>query len=240
MWPALVAAGAQVAGGLISSSGQQNANAANVAMARETNNFNAFEAQKNRDWQERMSNTSWQRGVADMRAAGLNPALAYQQGGAGTPSGGSASGVSTRLDNARAPIGSAIANGISTAVDVANQVKQGKVLEATAANQKAQAYTNAMEGSLKALDNARLSDDDIQNLLKRTVAANVKNIETSATEHMARAGAENATAAYTQQTTGQQRMTPGWQKTVQPWINDAKGAAQLLRTFIAATDPLIN
>lgn len=52
--------------------------------------FNAEQRRINREWQERMSNTQYQRAVADMKRAGLNPALAYQQGGAGTPSGASA------------------------------------------------------------------------------------------------------------------------------------------------------
>lgn len=58
------------------------------------NAFNSEEAQKNRDWQEYMSNTSYQRATADMQAAGLNPALLMGRGssGASTPSGSVASG----------------------------------------------------------------------------------------------------------------------------------------------------
>ena len=58
--------------------------------------FSLSSAQANRDFQERMSNASYQRVMDDMRKAGLNPMLAYSQGGASVPVGDR---KSTRLNS---------------------------------------------------------------------------------------------------------------------------------------------
>ena len=67
-------------------------------------NFNSTEAMKNREWQEYMSNTAYQRAVEDMKKAGLNPILAFQNGGASTPGGsaGTISGASMGAPSASA------------------------------------------------------------------------------------------------------------------------------------------
>lgn len=84
------AAGAlgSVVSSFIGAGAQDRANAANLE-----------DASRNRSFQERMSNTAWQRGTADMKLAGINPMLAFSQGGASSPSGSTGSSSGFTPDN---------------------------------------------------------------------------------------------------------------------------------------------
>ncbi len=95
--------GPLVAGGMGLIGGRQ-ANTANLQEAARDREFQSAEAGKSRtftsaeakrqmDFQERMSSTSWSRAIKDMEAAGMNPALLYQQGGASSPGGASGAGA---------------------------------------------------------------------------------------------------------------------------------------------------
>lgn len=115
MWGAIIGAATSAVAALASSISNRRFQKKTM---REQNEFNSNEAQITREWNQQMDNTKYQRQVADMQAAGVNPALAMS------------GGVTTQAtSNATASSGSGIPGGLdlSSVMEMAVQMSQLKL-----------------------------------------------------------------------------------------------------------------
>jgi len=139
-WQGAIGAVAPIASGALNYIGQKSTNVAN-----------AQQAQAQMDFQNQQSSTSYQRGVEDMKKAGLNPMLAYSQGGAASGGG------------AQATMGNELGAGANSALSTAQTVQQMKLVSEQVEQTRAQTnYTDAQ---------SRQADAQTLNL-----TANTKNL----------------------------------------------------------------
>lgn len=128
-WQVAIPAAAALLGGVLGNQqSAANTAAANAQSAENTAAANATSLTSVREqmqFQERMSNSAYQRAMSDMKSAGLNPMLAFSQGGASAPSGASmtAQTPNVQVPEYRDPIGPA-ANSAMDAFAKTSTVRQ--------------------------------------------------------------------------------------------------------------------
>jgi hypothetical protein len=156
-------------GGVLGFIGQQQTNQKNWDIAQAANAASAQQAASQMAFQERMRETQYQTAVEDMKKAGLNPMLAYQHGGAGTPSGAMGQVSTAKVGNA---LGAGVAGYQAMQLNNAEvELKKAAEENTSASTIKTEADTIQTAVNIqKTLEDTKLSQQqyiNMQELLKK-------------------------------------------------------------------------
>lgn len=220
-----IASAASLGGDYLQYRGARDINSANIALS-----------QRQMDFQERMSSTSYQRAVKDLEAAGLNPMLALMHGGASTPAGSAA-----KLENPMAHMSGAAGRVVSSAAGVAqveNIVADTNLKDATA--QQARANTLLVQEQVPKLrqEIANLkTQNDVERFKAQLLSMDIDKLKLVIPELIKQEQAKTALWEFGR--TSIKQLTEQ-EKVLWPWLRELGGALGRTGAELEFSDGLID
>lgn len=164
-------------GGMMQNSSAQQA-------SREQMEFQERSNERQMEFQKQSAQSGYQWATEDMRKAGINPILAYKQGGSGTLSGASSAGSSYTPQNVGTAAVNAATSGAATAMQAARQeaeltniaadtlLKSSQDKTQTALQVQAMAQAGQANANSALLTQETINAFNTEEILRQTIAVN--------------------------------------------------------------------